>query len=324
MTKTTARKPKKPSKATKKPKPAKASKATKPAKTAKTTKAAKTAQASKPVKPVKPTKPAKAVRTPRASKPAPPASPPQPEPKENAGHALCDAAMRGDLDTVKAALALGAGLEAKGYADFTALALAARDGHEHVVRYLLDQGAQVTSDALLVANMSSASTPRILGLLQLAQLRQVKPTVGGLSAPDAQLLQAAYSGDLAGLQAALQAGANPGASDGQDNAALRWAARWGHRDCVVALLDAGAGIDQESYTGWTALMEAVLAGHEDLAALLVERGADVNASTFAHASVLYFARDVVQYAQDVAGAQRIVALLEAHGAEYAEPRSDDD
>lgn len=302
-------------------------KATKPVKATKRIKPAKTTKTPKPAKPAKkpkPVKPAKTARAAEAARPAPPAPPPQREPAANAGQALVDAAMRGDLDTVKAALALGAGLEAKGYADFTALALAARDGHEHVVRYLLDQGAQVTNDALLVANMSSQSTPRILGLLQLAQLRQVKPSTGGLSAPDAQLLQAAYSGDLAGLQAALQAGANPGASDGQDNAALRWAARWGHRACVTALLDAGAAVNQASYTGWTALMEAVLAGHADLVALLIERGADVNARTFAHASVLYFARDVVQYAQDVPAAQRIVALLEAHGAEYAAPSSDDD
>lgn len=309
MAKQATRKTKKPAKATKMPKP---TKTPKPAKAAKTPKATKTAG------------PARTARAAKAAVPAPPAPPPQREPAANAGHALCDAAMRGDLDTVKAALALGASLEAKGYADFTALALAARDGHEHVVRYLLDHGAQVTSDAILVANMSSQSTPRILGLMQLAQLRQVKPSTGGLSASNAQLLQAAYSGDLPALQAALQAGANPGASDGQDNAALRWASRWGHRDCVTALLDAGAGVNQASYTGWTALMEAVLAGHEDLVALLVERGADVNARTFAHASVLYFARDVVQYMEDVAAAERIVALLEAHGAEYAAPSSDDD
>ena len=239
---------------------------------------------------------------------------------------LCDAASRGDLDAVKEALAQGASLKAKGYADMTALTLAARDGQTHVVQFLLEQGAEVTSDALLVANMSADSTPHILGMLQLAQLRQVQPKTKGHAKADAQLLWAAYQGDLQSLQEAIQAGANVNVSDDQDNAALRWAARGGHVKVVRALLDAGADVNQRSYTKWTALIEAVMAGSEETVALLIERGADVSAKTFADASVLYFARDLVRegFAPDPAAARRIIQLLEEHGAEYSEPAEDDD
>ncbi|MCI0395918.1 MAG: ankyrin repeat domain-containing protein [Chloroflexi bacterium] len=243
---------------------------------------------------------------------------------EAANQRLFEAASAGDLAAVSAALAEGAELEAKDVVDMTALTIATRGGHLPVIRFLLDQGAQVTHDTIYVASKSVYSNLWIVKLLQLAQIKQVRPSTSPNSEADARLLEAAYAGDIPGLQEAVQAGAKVSASDGQDTAALRWAARRGQAEAVRFLLEMGADVNQASYTGWTALMEAVIAGSEEIVALLIDAGADVNARTFASASVLYFAKDIIYFAADQAAAGRIVVQLEQHGAQYNAPEPDDD
>ncbi len=237
---------------------------------------------------------------------------------------LLTAASTGDLEGVQAALEQGAELDVKDAAGMTPLTLATRDGQVHVVLYLLDQGAEVTDYTIMVAGMSVHCPLFVLKLLQLAQIRQIKPQTGHNKPADGELLWAAHNGDLDALRAAIEAGADVDAADGQDIAAMRWAARRGHHSVVKALLEAGADINQASSTGWTALIEAVLAGEVGLTAMLIEQGADVNARTFAGASVLYFARDVVQFAPDKERATRIVELLTERGAVYSAPAVDDD
>ncbi len=241
-----------------------------------------------------------------------------------ANQKLFEAASRGDIEGIKLALAEGAKLEAQDELDFTALTLATRDGHIHAVLCLLEQGALVSSTTLIVADKSVYSNSWLLGLLQLAQMRQVKPKTDKHSKPDAQLLRAAHKGSLGSLNRAIKAGANVNVSDDQDTSALRWAARGGHREAVETLLNAGADINQHSFAGWTALMEAVVSGSEEILVMLIERGADLNTKTFANASALYFARDIVQYSTDKERARRIMTLLEEHGAEYSAPGDDDD
>ena len=106
---------------------------------------------------------------------------------------LLAAAGSGDLEGVKAALADGADLKARDVIDFDALSLAVRDGHLEVVEYLLAQGIEVTSLSLQAASMSVYSSPYLLGLLQLAQLKQVKPEFSQQTEAERQLLQASYS-----------------------------------------------------------------------------------------------------------------------------------
>ena len=55
---------------------------------------------------------------------------------------LLDAARRGDLDTVKALIEKGAPIEAKTPYGQTSLYLAAMNGHDAVVQFLLDKGAR--------------------------------------------------------------------------------------------------------------------------------------------------------------------------------------
>lgn len=227
---------------------------------------------------------------------------------------LYDAVQSGKIEEIQQVLDQGAKINAKIYAGMTAVTIAARNGNAKAMVYLIDQGAKIDHYTIHVAGMSADSNMGIVKYLQLAQMRQVKPSVKGYSKEDAKLLRAAHSGKLNSLKKAIEAGADIHKADLQDTTALRWATRWGHIDLVNALLEAGADVNQPSNSEWTALMEAVLGSHEKLVQLFIEKGADVNARTYAGASVLYFAKDVIPFLEDQEKGQRIIKLLEKKGA----------
>lgn len=250
--------------------------------------------------------------------------------------ALNAAAREGHLEVVKRLVEAGADIENTGGADITPLMSAAFAGQFYVVEFLLAKGAEVRNDLLSNlqlkvnilkenAEVSMVHPGVVVGwtwflkFLQVAQIRQVKPKTKYHSTPDAQLLKAAHEGNPDALKTALQVGANVNVTDDQDISALRWAAQSGQSEVVRLLLDAGANINQQSASGWTALMQAVIAGNVETVSLLIERGADVNAKTFADASALYFAHDIVPFSFDQEAARQIVKLLEVHGAEYSAP-----
>src|SRR5262245_46123856 len=105
-----------------------------------------------------------------------------------------------------------------------------------------------------------------------------------------ELGDAALNGDLETLRALIAKGALLDGSDGEtydDDTPgcvrgapyyrpLGEAARMNHPACVVALLDAGARIDDVNYTGETALISAVRQDALDTIKILLDRGADVH------------------------------------------------
>jgi ankyrin repeat protein len=91
--------------------------------------------------------------------------------------------------------------------------------------------------------------------------------------------------------------------------ALLHAAREGHLESAIALLDAGADIDQVSADNTTPLLIATLNGQFDLAMVLVSRGADPNVAASTDGATPLFAALQTQWAPK---------------SNYPQPRAHDD
>lgn len=123
---------------------------------------------------------------------------------------LVDAALDGQLEKVKTALSQGAELELRfGPRQQTPLMLALYRDHNEVVKFLVEQGADVN------AHNSHGQTPVIM---------------------------AAIGGQQALLQLFLERGAQLEAREELGNTALMWAVYWGHIELVKSLLAKGAQV----------------------------------------------------------------------------------
>ncbi len=187
-----------------------------------------------------------------------------------------DAAVKGDLATVKRLLAQDpALLEAeKPPNKKTALHYAAQNGRRDVVEFLLDSGAQV-------------NRPNIAGETALHY-------AVGLESPDVVNLLLARGADV---KAKTDAGMTP----------LRGATAWGRLGAMRALLDKGADARETTPSGQTLLHMSALIGPPEAIGLLVTRGADMNAAAKNGDTPLLVAC--------TAGNQATAAALIEHGAD---------
>lgn len=90
----------------------------------------------------------------------------------------------------------------------------------------------------------------------------------------ADLLDAAYRGDIEGLRKVLDAGGNVNAHHASTTA-LIVAAEQGHKPIVNLLVERGAKIDAKDGSGENALLCASVNGHEGIVRLLLKHGASV-------------------------------------------------
>jgi len=160
-----------------------------------------------------------------------------------------DAAMRGDVRALRAAIARKADVNAPQADGSTALHWAAERDDLEAADLLIQAGARIA------ARTREGVTP-----IQLA----------------------ATNGSAAMLNRLLRAGADANAAlTPAGDTALMLAARTGRVDAIRALLEARADVNaKETWGGTTPLMWAVAEGHADACRLLIAAGADVNARSY--------------------------------------------
>ena len=154
------------------------------------------------------------------------------------GAAIYDAAIKGDVAAITAALDAGAAIdESDGRA--TPLYLAVRGGHFAAAKLLMERGADV----------NAAPTP-LLGPAPMPALAKRRI-------------------DLINLL--LDGGANPNADRNRETA-LHIAVRSGCLDCVKALVEAGADVNATTKDGKTPLHLAKFKGQREVADYLMSHG----------------------------------------------------
>jgi len=181
--------------------------------------------------------------------------------------------VSGDLQAVEDLLARGADVNAKGEMGWSALHLAAMEGHKDIAKLLIEKGADVSAKS----KSGSGSTP---------------------------LHVAAYKGYRDVAELLIAGGADVNAKDERDFLALHLAAGFGHKDIVELLIEKGADVNARAERstwdeGMTALHGVCAHGRKDIAELLIAKGADVNAkskngSTPLHVAATEGYRDVAE------------------------------
>jgi ankyrin repeat protein len=192
--------------------------------------------------------------------------------------ALHWASQNGDVDTVKALIRAGAGVNTKNRYGVAPLWLAASNGSAAVVEVLLQAGAAAkttradSGETVLMAAAMGGHVP----VLRLLLAAGADPNTVELQRQQTALMWAAAEKYRDAARVLVEAGANIEAKSSSGLTPLMFAIRVGDIAGVTTLLDLGANLKATALDGTTMLGLAMINAHWELAQRLIERGADPN------------------------------------------------
>ncbi|KAF7347047.1 hypothetical protein MVEN_01458500 [Mycena venus] len=218
---------------------------------------------------------------------------------------LQEASRNGDTALVRLLVQKRADVTAGKYVN--ALHAASFAGHEDVVHFLLEAGADVnTLGGVHNSLLQEASQNGDTALVRLLVKRGAVVTAG-------KYVSALHAATLAGhediVHLLLDAGVDVNSSSGEYGSALHAASYGGHTAIVRLILEQGAEINASRNDYGTALEAACFAGHTNVVQLLLDAGADVNRLDKTDTSPLHVA-------SPVQGQQEIVSLPLEAGTKY--------
>ncbi len=227
------------------------------------------------------------------------------DPKErgpNGETMLMFAARNGQVDLIKRLVAARVDINAReDLRGTTALMWAVTERHSEAVRVLLAAGANPGVKSGPAGLPQNYFAPRLnVKSVEEAQVRRRRAAEGGRTYAEQLELERRQELVPDGPQARIPADDNDDnvpilaglvGSGGGGLTALVFAAREGDIESALALLDAGADVNQTTEYGWTPLLTAINNRNYALAALLIERGADVNLANKGAWTPLYLATD---------------------------------
>ena len=202
--------------------------------------------------------------------------------------ALMKAAGQGHIEIVRFLVEQGADLDIRNRQEQNALMFAAAGGHLAVVVFLIDSGADVSPVGFLYSYEYGPFTP---------------------------LMWAAYNGHLDVVNLLLDYGEIIDVS-GSPGFALGWAAYRGHLDVVNLLLEYGVQLNpgrplgKKRGSGTTALMLAAYGGQLEVVRFLLEKGADIHVYTAKWLSVQTGLGTI--YFQEIGGNALMLAIDQGH------------
>ncbi|RYC80571.1 hypothetical protein BFJ63_vAg16545, partial [Fusarium oxysporum f. sp. narcissi] len=173
---------------------------------------------------------------------------------------------------------VGTNINVKDSAGRTPLWWAAENGHESVVRLLLDRGASIE------AADEDGRTPLWLAAAggHEAAVQLLLDRDADTNAADkwgqTPLLWAVERGDAAVMQLLLDQGADADAAGKDGRTPLLTAAAWGYEAVMQLLLNRGASIEAADKNGRTPLLRAAENGDAAVMQLLLNRGASIEAA----------------------------------------------
>lgn len=189
----------------------------------------------------------------------------------------------------------------------TPLNEASKQGHTHLVRALLRNGADISTQTkcgrwtAIHSAVLHGHYDTFVELLAQGSNLEVQTASGWTP-----LHCASQLGHINILRALLKSHIDLTALTNGGWTALHCAAQSGHKNIVEELLDNEMDSDIQDSIGWTALHRAVWAGHWEVVELLLRRGANVNQKTICESTPLHWAAYL--------GHAELIRLLLQYGA----------
>ncbi len=199
---------------------------------------------------------------------------------ENLKRSLLEASEAGDVQKVRGIVRETApplDLNCRDESGDTPLIVAARNGHDELVRFLLEEGADMdltnrsADDALIAASERPGNIAVLELLLDAGAEINPKNELGRTA-----LIEAASIGDQRNVVLLLQHQPDLDAVTGEEETALTFAVVNEYPDLVKVLIEASAEVNWEDTKGCTPLTYAVCSGNVEIVRLLIDAGADPN------------------------------------------------
>ena len=190
---------------------------------------------------------------------------------------LAWAARNGHDSVVRILLENGANTDAKNDEGVTALYWAARNGHAKIVSQLLRQGASLS----LQDNIGWTPLHRAAFSGHTEAVRVLLDNDAAIDTTDGTkwtaLMRAATTGNAQVTELLLRRNASVTSKDMEGCTPLHHAALNGHFSIVKLFLENGADFEARDNEKWTVLHHAAWQGHEKIVRLLLKKGADLHA-----------------------------------------------
>ncbi len=151
----------------------------------------------------------------------------------------------------------------------TPLMTASFYGHLEIVKYLIDEGADVNASRRY-GNITALNEASQNGHDEIVQLLIKHGAI------DSSLIDASQSGDIDKVSRLIKQGSDVNLQAYSDTTALIKASSNGHLEIVKLLIKSGSKVNTQDMYGQTALMLSSFDGHLDIVKYLVDNGADID------------------------------------------------